>query len=106
IVAHIAHGMVGGILVDPETPLPDAEHEWYIVQSEYYLSAPVDGTAGFDRVAATTEAPSHVVFNGAVGALTGDNALKMEVGERGRIYFVNAGLNLISSFHPIGSHWD
>ncbi len=106
IVTHISHGMMGGILVDPENPLPDAEHEWYVVQSEYYTSAPVDGVAGFDRVAATAEAPSHVVFNGAVGALTGDNALKMEVGERGRIYFVNAGLNLISSFHPIGSHWD
>ena len=30
----------------------------------------------------------------------------MQVGERARIYFVNAGLNLISSFHAIGSHWD
>ena len=47
-----------------------------------------------------------VVFNGAKGALIGENALHMKVGERGRIYFVNAGLNLISSFHPIGSHWD
>jgi nitrite reductase (NO-forming) len=28
------------------------------------------------------------------------------VGERARIYFVNAGLNLDSNFHPIGSHWD
>jgi nitrite reductase (NO-forming) len=23
-----------------------------------------------------------------------------------RIYFVNAGLNVDSNFHPIGSHWD
>jgi plastocyanin len=46
------------------------------------------------------------VFNGAVGALTDDNALQMDVGERARIYFVNAGLNLTSNFHPIGSHWD
>ena len=45
-------------------------------------------------------------FNGAKGALTGANAPVMQVGERARIYFVNAGLNLISSFHPIGSHWD
>lgn len=30
----------------------------------------------------------------------------MGVGERGRIYFVNEGLNLDSNFHPIGSHWD
>jgi plastocyanin len=30
----------------------------------------------------------------------------MNVGERARIYFINAGLNLDSNFHPIGSHWD
>ena len=36
----------------------------------------------------------------------GDNTLRMRVGERARIYFVNEGLNLDSNFHPIGSHWD
>ena len=106
IPAHIAHGMFGGILVDPETPLPEVDHEWYIVQSEYYTSGQAGGVVSFDRHAATMEHPSHVVFNGAVGALTGDNALTMNVGERSRIYFINAGVNLISSFHPIGSHWD
>jgi len=102
VPAHISHGMYGGILVDPETPLPSVDHEWYIVQSEYYVAA--DG--GLDRAAVTNEQPTHVVFNGAVGAIAGDNALTMAVGESARIYFVNAGLNLISSFHPIGSHWD
>lgn len=100
---HIAHGMVGGILVDPAEPLAEVDHEWYMVQSEYYVAA---GGEALDRIAVSEERPSHVVFNGAVGALTNDNALRMEVGERARIYFVNAGLNLISSFHPIGSHWD
>ena len=41
-----------------------------------------------------------------MGSLTGDNAPRMQVGETMRIYFVNAGLNLDSNFHPIGSHWD
>jgi nitrite reductase (NO-forming) len=41
-----------------------------------------------------------------VGSLTGDNAPKMQVGEKMRIYFINEGLNLASNFHPIGSHWD
>lgn len=104
VPAHIAHGMSGGILVDPQTPLPAVDHEWYMVQSEYYTT---DGdTRQLDRAAVTAENPTHVVFNGAVGALTDDNALQMDVGERGRIYFVNAGLNLTSNFHPIGSHWD
>ncbi len=103
---HIAHGMYGGILVDPAEPLPAADQEFYIVQSEYYTTPPVDGVAGLDREAVTDEHPTHVVFNGAVGALAGDNALTIGVGERARIFFVNAGLNLDSNFHPIGSHWD
>ncbi len=106
IPAHIAHGMFGGILVDPETPLPAADNEWYVVQSEYYTDGATSGVAAFDRAAVTAEHPDYVVFNGARGALTGDNALHMAVGERSRIYFVNAGLNLTSNFHPIGSHWD
>ncbi|HKX73796.1 MAG TPA: plastocyanin/azurin family copper-binding protein [Acidimicrobiia bacterium] len=106
IPAHISHGMFGGILVDPATPLPAVDHEWYIVQSEYYTVGTEPGEVAFDREAVTDEAPTFVVFNGARGALTGDNALQMAVGERSRIYFINAGLNLDSNFHPIGSHWD
>lgn len=103
---HISHGMFGGILVDPAEPLPEVDHEWYMVQSEYYTDADEEGLVGTDRQALTDEEPTFVVFNGARGAMTGDNALNMQVGERARFYFVNAGLNLTSNFHPIGSHWD
>jgi nitrite reductase (NO-forming) len=103
---HISRGMYGGILVDPEQPLPDVDHEWYVVQSEYYTTSTEPGLVETDRAAITDERPTMVVFNGAKGALAGDNAPRMQIGDRGRIYFVNAGLNLISSFHPIGSHWD
>jgi nitrite reductase (NO-forming) len=103
---HIVQGMYGGILVDPETPLSPVEHELYMVQSEYYTTDPATGGLTTDRDAVTDEHPTFVVFNGAVGALTGENAPKMQVGEKMRIYFVNAGLNLDSNFHPIGSHWD
>lgn len=103
---HIASGMYGGILVDPETPLPAVEKELYIVQSEYYTTNPADGALRTDRAALTAEHPTFVVFNGAVGSLTGDNAPVIQVGDTLRIYFVNAGLNLDSNFHPIGSHWD
>ncbi|MDX1657226.1 MAG: plastocyanin/azurin family copper-binding protein [Nitriliruptorales bacterium] len=106
VPSHISHGMYGGILVDPATPLPEVHREWYVVQSEYYLADSDADVKPLDRAALTDELPTHVVFNGAVGAIAGDNALEMEVGERARIYFINAGLNLLSSFHPIGSHWD
>ncbi len=103
---HISQGMFGGILVDPAEPLRPVEHELYMVQSEYYTTDPNAGPLTTDRGAMTDEQPSFVVFNGAVGALTGDNSPTMKVGERMRIYFVNAGLNLDSNFHAIGSHWD
>jgi nitrite reductase (NO-forming) len=105
---HIVRGMFGGVLVDPETPLPAVEHELYMVQSEFYTmpGAAEGDPLVTDRPAVTMEHPTYVVFNGARGALMGENAPRIQVGERMRIYFVNAGLNLISSFHAIGSHWD
>jgi nitrite reductase (NO-forming) len=104
---HIAQGMYGGILVDPATPLPAVQHELYVVQSEFYTTTGADGTTlTTNRQAITDENPTYVVFNGAVGSLTADNAPHMQVGQTVRIYFVDAGPNLPSNFHPIGSHWD
>ncbi|GJM38245.1 MAG: hypothetical protein DHS20C19_16120 [Acidimicrobiales bacterium] len=104
---HIARGMYGMIIVDPEEPLPAVDHEWGIVQSEWYVGEPDDaGLADFDRDALFAEEPRYVTFNGRTDALDGDNSLRMAVGERARIYFVNEGLNLASNFHAIGSHWD
>ncbi len=104
---HIAKGMYGMFIVDPEVPLHTVDHEWAIVQSEFYVSEPgADGLAEFDTDALFNEEPRFVVFNGRTDALVGENSLRMNVGEKARIYFVNEGLNLISSFHPIGSHWD
>lgn len=107
VPSHIAHGMYGMFVVDPEVPLPAVDHEWAIMQSEWYLSEPDEtGLAAYDAAAVLNEEPRYVTFNGRTDALTGDNTLAMEVGERARIYFVNEGLALDSNFHPIGSHWD
>jgi nitrite reductase (NO-forming) len=107
VPVHIMHGMYGMFIVDPETPLPAVAHEWAVVQSEWYLTPPdASGLSDIDKLAMTAEDPTYVVFNSAVGALTGDRTLAMQVGERARIYFINEGLNLNSNFHPIGSQWD
>ena len=104
---HIVHGMYGMFIVDPELPLPDVDHEWAVMQSEWYVGPPDgDGVAPFDRNALMNEEPRYVTFNGRTDALIDDNALTMQVGQRARIYMVNEGLNLDSNFHPIGSHWD
>jgi len=107
VPVHIAHGMYGMFIVDPESPLPPVAHEWAVMQSEWYVGEPgADGMAAFDSESLRLEEPRYVTFNGRTDALTGDNTLRMKVGERARIYFVNEGLNLDSNFHPIGSHWD
>jgi nitrite reductase (NO-forming) len=104
---HIARGMYGMFIVDPETPLAPVDHEWGVMQSEWYVGeAGADGVAELDREALTNEEPRYVTFNGRTDALTEANALTMMVGERARIYMVNEGLNLDSNFHPIGSQWD
>jgi nitrite reductase (NO-forming) len=108
VPSHIAHGMVGMFIVDPEVPLPEVDYEWAIMQSEWYVGEVGDGggEAPFDADALLNEEPRFVTFNGRTDALVGDNSLTMNVGQRGRIYFVNEGINLDSNFHPIGSHWD
>lgn len=107
VPVHIAHGMYGMFIVDPEVPLPAVDHEWAVLQSEWYVGEPgPDGVAPFDREALALEEPRYVTFNGRTDALTGDNGLVMRVGERARFYMVNEGLNLDSNFHPIGSQWD
>ncbi len=104
---HIAHGMYGMFIVDPEVPLPQVDHEWAVMQSEWYVTEPdAAGLVELDRPALVAEQPRFVTFNGRTDALTGDNALTMQQGERARIYMVNEGLNLDSNWHPIGSHWD
>ncbi len=105
---HIANGMYGLILVEPEEGMPRVDREYYVMQSEFYTAGRY-GEAGlqpFSMEKALEEHPDYVVFNGSVGALAGDNALKARVGETVRLYVGNGGPNLISSFHVIGEIFD
>jgi nitrite reductase (NO-forming) len=108
VPAHISNGMYGLIIVEPDGGLPPVDKEYYVVQGELYTAQPT-GTQGqltYDAAAVDAEAPTYVVFNGAYQALTGDNALTAEVGDRVRIFVGNGGPDLISSFHVIGEIFD
>ena len=104
---HVAMGMYGLILVEPEGGLPPVDREFYVVQGELYMTgaAGQKGSFTFDAAKATNERPDHVVFNGKPAGLTEANALKAKVGERVRIFFGVGGF-LISSFHVIGEIFD
>jgi nitrite reductase (NO-forming) len=105
---HIANGMYGLILVEPEGGLPPVDREYYIMQSEFYTEGKFgdQGFQTFSQDKAVDERPSYVVFNGSVGSMTGDKALPCKVGETIRFFVGNAGPNLVSSFHVIGAIFD
>ncbi|HAO77422.1 MAG TPA: nitrite reductase, copper-containing [Verrucomicrobia subdivision 3 bacterium] len=105
---HVANGMYGLILVEPEGGLPPVDHEYYVMQSEFYTAGNygVEGLQPFDMNRALDERPAYVVFNGAVGSLVGDKALTAKVGETVRLFVGNGGPNLTSSFHVIGEIFD
>ena len=105
---HIANGMYGLILIEPEGGLPPVDKEYYIMQGDFYTKGKhgQPGLQPFDMQKAMDEHAEYVVFNGKVGALSGDNAITAAVGETVRLYVGNGGPNLVSSFHVIGEIFD
>ena len=108
VAQHIASGMYGMIVVESKAGLPKVEREFYLVQGDFYLQGQRgdSGLRGFDLNKMLAEQPDYVLFNGAVGSLTGDNAFHANVGETLRIFFGDGGPNLTSSFHVIGAIFD
>ena len=105
---HIANGMYGLILIEPEGGLPPVDKEYYVMQGDFYTKG-ANGERGlqpFDMQKAVDEKADYVVFNGKVGALTGDGALTAKVGETVRLFVGNGGPGLVSSFHVIGEIFD
>jgi nitrite reductase (NO-forming) len=105
---HVANGMYGLILVEPRDGLPAVDREFYVMQGEFYTegSHGERGLQPFSYEKAVDERPDYVVFNGSVGSMAGETALRANVGESVRLYVGNGGPNLISSFHVIGEIFD
>jgi len=120
IPMHIAHGMYGLVVVEPEGGLPPVDHEYYIMKSEFYTDAGGDknyqnlknyGHLEYSEISANLEEPTFVVFNGRPEALVGDRALgkydgPVNTGETVRMYVGNIGPNQPVSFHVIGEIFD
>lgn len=105
---HIANGMYGLILIEPAEGLPEADQEYYVMQSEFYTEGDYGerGLQPFDMDRAIEEDPEYVVFNGSVGAMMHENAITSERGDKVRLFVGNGGPNLTSSFHVIGEIFD
>jgi copper-containing nitrite reductase len=105
MIDHIGNGMYGLILIEPTNGLPRADRGFYVMQGEFYTTNNPSGgrMLEYSHERAMDERPSFVVFNGQSGSMLVTDALRAKTGERIRIYFGNAGPNLISSFHIIGT---
>jgi nitrite reductase (NO-forming) len=118
---HVVSGMSGAVMVLPRNGLSDHkgnpisyDRVYYIGENDFYV--PKDENGEYkrfedpgDSYADTLEVmngliPTHVTFNGKVGALTGDNALKANQGER--VLFVHSQANRDTRPHLIGGHGD
>ncbi|MCP1301239.1 copper-containing nitrite reductase [Chryseobacterium sp. S0630] len=105
---HIANGMYGLILIEPEGGLPKVDKEFYIMQGDFYTKGKFGdkGLQEFDMDKAIAEHPEYVVFNGNTASLLGDKELQVKTGETVRFFVGNGGPNLTSSFHIIGEIFD
>lgn len=118
---HVTSGMNGAIMVLPREGLTDGKGKdltydrvYYVGEQDFYV--PRDEKGNFRKYETLGEAysdtvevmrtltPSHIVFNGAVGALTGDHALKAAVGEK--VLIVHSQANRDTRPHLIGGHGD
>ena len=105
---HVGNGMYGLLLVEPPEGMKPVDHEYYVMQGDFYTVGKYRerGHQDFDMQRAIDEKPTYVLFNGSEGALVGEHALKAKVGETVRLFVGNGGPNLVSSFHVIGAIFD
>jgi nitrite reductase (NO-forming) len=118
---HVTSGMNGAIMILPRDGLKDAkgndlvyDRAYYVGEQDFYV--PRDAEGKYKKYESQGDAytdvlevmntltPSHIVFNGAVGALTGDNALKANVGEK--VLILHSQANRDTRPHLIGGHGD
>ncbi|GED09136.1 multicopper oxidase domain-containing protein [Cellulosimicrobium cellulans] len=98
---HIANGMFGAVIVDPPDLAP-VDREYVVVQSELYLGA--QGASADDAKVAAA-APDLLAFNGYANQYRFD-PLEARVGERVRVWVLDAGPNRPSAFHVVGGQFD
>ena len=101
---HIANGMYGMVIVEPAEGLPPVDNEFAIVQSEWYLGEQGQ-PANLTRAMAAAPAPDFVLFNGVANQYV-DAPIEVGTGETNRVFVLNAGPSVDSSFHVVGTIFD
>jgi nitrite reductase (NO-forming) len=101
---HIANGMYGMVIVEPREGLPKVDQEFAFVQGEWYLGAQ-GAPSDYAKANQTAAAPDFVVFNGIADQYK-DNPIAIKPGTPVRVFVLNAGPNMDSSYHVVGTIFD
>jgi nitrite reductase (NO-forming) len=101
VLHHIANGMYGMVIVEPAEGLPPVDDELWFVQSEWYLG-PQGETGSLERASQVAPAPDFQMFNG-VASQYADNPIEVTTGETVRMFVLNAGPSVSTSFHIVGT---
>ncbi|HEU4941738.1 MAG TPA: multicopper oxidase domain-containing protein, partial [Gaiellaceae bacterium] len=106
VLAHIANGMYGAIVVEPKQALPKADKEYVLVASEWYLDGNgIDQPANLDMAKARQMTPDWTTFNGYANQYV-NHPLTADPGETVRFWVVAAGPTLDTNFHVVGTILD
>jgi nitrite reductase (NO-forming) len=98
---HIANGMYGMVIVEPTEGLPPVDAEFAVVQNEWYLG-PQGKEVSLKKAAAAAPAPDFIAFNGVANQYK-DHPLTVDTGDRVRVFVLDAGPSIDSSFHVVGT---
>jgi nitrite reductase (NO-forming) len=106
VLAHIANGMYGAIVVEPKEGMPPADKEYVLTSSEWYLSSPgLDAPASLDMTKAHQMTPDWVTWNGYAGQYV-KHPLTADPGDTVRFWVVAAGPSFDTAFHVVGTILD
>jgi len=101
VLHHIANGMFGMVIVEPEGGLPPVDHEFFLTQNEWYLG-PQGETSSYAKANQAAPAPYFVMFNG-VAFQYKDHPIEVPTGDTVRFYVLDVGPSIDSSFHIVGT---
>jgi nitrite reductase (NO-forming) len=106
VLAHIANGMYGAIVVEPKQALPKVDNEYVLVASEWYLNGDgISKPADLNMDKARAMAPDWTTFNGYANQYV-THPLTAQPGDTTRFWVVAAGPTLDTNFHVVGTIFD
>ena len=101
VLHHIANGVFGMVILGPEDGLPPVERELLLVQNEWYLGEQGE-VSSLEKANQGAPSPDVVMFNG-VAKQHADNPIEVPTGEDVRLFVLDVGPSIDSSFHIVGT---